>query len=60
MRIPINRIQEAILEYQGWCTSCRNFTNYNVEPDAENYECEICSQNTVMGAENAIIQRLFE
>ena len=39
---------------EGYCTNCDEFTNSGVEPDAEEYECISCGENTVMGAENAI------
>jgi hypothetical protein len=39
---------------EGYCTKCDEFTNGGVEPDAQNYECISCGENTVMGAELAI------
>lgn len=45
-----------IEDYMGWCTFCRDFTRDCTEPDAEGYDCPECDQNTVMGAENAILE----
>ena len=41
--------------YTGWCTECKDFTRDGTEPDAENYDCPICEQNTVMGAAQALL-----
>ncbi len=46
---------EATENYTGWCTSCKEFTRDSTEPDAEGYDCPACEQNTVMGAEQAMI-----
>ncbi len=47
---------EATESYQGWCNHCKAFTNYNVEPDARKYTCETCSNPTVFGAEQALLE----
>lgn len=46
--------------YDGFCTTCNEFSAGEVEPDAENYECDVCGNNTVQGAENALIENLFD
>jgi Zn finger protein HypA/HybF involved in hydrogenase expression len=38
----------------GICLECGN-TQSGVEPDAEEYECENCGENKVMGIENAFL-----
>ena len=42
-------------EYAGYCSKCDDITTYEVEPDAEGYECEQCQNHSVMGMENALI-----
>ena len=59
MAVPIEDIEEAIDTNQGWCTNCREFTNYGVEPDARRYECEECGENAVYGAEEAVMMGAF-
>lgn len=41
----------------GFCTNpkCHEITSGNTEPDAEDYECESCGENTVMGFESALM-----
>jgi hypothetical protein len=42
--------------YGGICLACGEYKWDGCEPDAENYECEECGKNEVMGIENALIQ----
>ena len=51
---------EATENYLGWCSDCGSFTTSEVEPDAEDYTCDSCEGNTVVGAENALIMGLIE
>ena len=64
MRKPINiteeEYREATANYSGWCTTCREFTREETEPDAEEYECPVCEENTVMGAEQALLTEEIE
>jgi len=59
-KIPLEEIEEAIEDNRGYCTNCEDFTNFNVEPDAENYECEECGENTVIGVEQAILLGILQ
>ena len=43
----------------GYCLSCR-VEHDSVEPDAENYKCEQCNENKVMGMQNMLIIGLIE
>jgi hypothetical protein len=52
--------QDACNEDQGFCTVCREFTRDCCEPDAECYACEECGEDTVFGAEQALIMGLIE
>ena len=44
--------------YMGFCKNCQEFTRDSTEPDAEDYDCPVCEQNSVVGAENALIMGL--
>lgn len=45
--------------YEGYCSSCEDFTRLTTEPDARNYDCPECGQNTVCGAEEALVEGLI-
>ena len=59
-KISEESYHEAVEASQGWCTSCNEFTRDETEPDAEEYDCPKCEQNTVVGAENALMMGLFD
>ncbi len=46
---------DAVNNYLGWCTNCKEFTRDSTEPDADGYDCPGCEQHTVLGAEQAMI-----
>lgn len=46
---------EATESNSGYCTTCKEFTSDFAEPDAEGYTCDVCGNNTVCGAEQALI-----
>lgn len=46
--------------YQGFCTTCQEFTRDCTEPDAENYDCPVCEENTVVGTMTALCLNLFD
>ena len=46
--------------YEGYCTTCGEFTRDCTEPDAREYDCPACEQNTVYGAEEALFEELIE
>lgn len=52
--------QEAMDNYVGWCPECEDFTRDATEPDAEDYNCEVCDNNHVMGAEQALLLGLIK
>lgn len=58
-KVTMEEYLEARENYQGWCTTCQEFTRDETEPDAEGYECPKCEQNTVVGAEDALMMELF-
>ena len=50
MRLTADDLREMEDDLAGYCTNCKEITNYGaVEPDARNYECELCETNTVQG-----------
>lgn len=49
----------ATEDYYGWCPVCKDFTRDSTEPDAENYDCPVCEEEKVVGAENALIMGLI-
>lgn len=56
MKIDQDRLMEAVEngEYIGFCIKC-GAEAYGVEPDAREYECEECGENSVYGAEELLI-----
>jgi len=58
-RITMVQFEQAVMDHVGWCPVCGEFTSDYVEPDAENYECDLCGKNTVMGATYAAISGEF-
>ncbi len=42
------------LDNPGFCTACGEEVE-GVEPDARNYECEVCGERKVYGAEELLI-----
>lgn len=51
---------EATESNLGYCRCCKDFTNDSVEPDARNYECDVCGRNEVFGTEEALMMGLIE
>ena len=59
MKISMEDFQDRCNDYEGYCTTCRDFTRFECEPDAREYECPDCSQPTVYGAEEAMMMGLL-
>lgn len=51
--------ENAARNLLGWCTTCEEFTRDCTEPDAEEYDCDQCGEDTVYGAEQALIMGLI-
>ena len=47
-------------EYWGFCTACQDWTADTVEPDAREYECPVCGEQAVFGAEEALLLELVD
>ncbi|MDP2676467.1 MAG: hypothetical protein Q8O83_02165 [bacterium] len=52
--------QDAVDSYQGWCPVCQSFTRDTTEPDAEGYNCPVCGEHKVVGAEQALLLGMIE
>ena len=55
-QISPERYEEARESYEGFCINCNEFTRFETEPDAENYECPECGLKGVEGAEQALLK----
>lgn len=45
----------------GFCITCLEFTrDGNTEPDARDYPCDKCHNDTVIGTEEALLEGWFE
>jgi hypothetical protein len=55
-KVSLKAVMAAIEsgEYMGFCLAC-GAEAYGVEPDAREYECEICSAHKVYGAEELLM-----
>jgi hypothetical protein len=60
MKISLEDFHEADNSYMGYCPDCDDFTREMTEPDAREYDCPICDNNNVMGAEWAVISGKIE
>ena len=54
--IDVEEFEEHMESYDGFCTSCKEWSFGGVESDAINYECLHCGVKAVVGAEMALIQ----
>lgn len=58
--LTIDRVSEAVirrnasLDNPGFCTACGAEVD-DCEPDAREYECEVCGENAVFGADELLI-----
>lgn len=54
--ITLDRVMDLAADDDGSgiCLACGE-NCYGVEPDAEDYECEVCGEMAVMGAEQLLI-----
>ena len=50
---------EAQENYLGWCSICKDFSREECEPDAREYDCPTCDNNTVYGADEALLMGLI-
>lgn len=58
-KVSVEDYNEAVDQYLGWCTNCEDFTRDSTEPDAAEYDCPECEENSVIGAENALLEGII-
>ena len=46
--------KDVVLYGLAYCTTCEEYIDERVEPDAEDYECPQCGNNTLMGADYVV------
>jgi DNA-directed RNA polymerase subunit RPC12/RpoP len=56
---PFDEVECALEEYAGFCIKCGEQAD-GIEPDAREYRCESCGQNSVYGAGEILFMGLFE
>jgi Zn finger protein HypA/HybF involved in hydrogenase expression len=57
--VSLEEYETAVDLYQGWCTDCKQFTRDQTEPDAEGYDCPVCEEDKVIGAEQGMMLEAF-
>lgn len=57
MKLSIDRVMQAVDDDNciGFCTNCGEEQD-SCEPDAREYTCESCGENTVYGAEELLMR----
>lgn len=60
MKIPFKQVEAAINSQDniGFCLACGEEQD-GCEPDARKYECEVCGQNRVYGAEEILLMGAY-
>jgi len=55
-KLDLDEVMEAVEadDLLGFCTECGEIA-YGVEPDAREYECEVCEARAVYGAEECLL-----
>jgi hypothetical protein len=57
--MSIEELNEHIENYDGFCKNCLEWTRQgDTEPDARGYNCPQCGQDSVIGAEEILIDYL--
>jgi len=59
MKIALSAIMTAVGNNLGFCRHC-GAEAYGVEPDAHEYECDVCGAFEVFGAEELLIMGEYE
>jgi hypothetical protein len=55
MKIREQDFEQHAKNYDGYCRKCDAITAEGVEPDAMDYDCDVCGTRSVMGIEMALI-----
>lgn len=56
--VTIEEVMENDEMMMGYCTECEDWTRDCCEPDAREYDCPDCEENTVYGAQELLIMGL--
>ena len=59
LAVSTDYFQDMCDSLYGYCTTCGDFTRDSTESDAQDYDCPQCGENTVMGADNAMLEGLL-
>lgn len=55
----LEAVEDADVNQEGFCISC-GFCQGGCEPDAREYTCEDCGENTVYGAQKILLMGLVK
>ena len=59
IKLTKEEYQDMQNNYEGLCTTCKE-TQDTCEPDASEYECESCGENTVYGVPELLLMGKLE
>ena len=59
VRLTEAEFDQHVIDADGFCIECEEFSDGGCEPDAENYTCEHCDADEVMGVELALLCGYF-
>jgi len=57
--MTVQEFEEMENSFYGYCTICQDWTRDCTEADADQYDCPVCGENTVVGAGNALIMGII-
>ena len=60
MNLTVREYEQHAKDFNGICLKCKSWKFGGVEGDAENYECEDCGENKVMGMLNLLVSENIE
>ena len=53
--LPQSEYEQHVADNDGLCLACGEINHGGCEPDAEEYLCESCGEDKVMGFEQALV-----
>jgi hypothetical protein len=59
-RITLEQYQAYGDDYAGFCVECGTFADDGIEPDAREYECDVCGERKVFGLQELLIMGLVD
>lgn len=61
MKLTTAKFEQHVRDNDGYCVKCKKVTTYGeVEPDAEEYTCDKCGEEAVLGMESAMMLDYIE